>query len=202
MRILAATNRDLKEAIADGRFLEALYYRLAVFPMQMPPLRERKEDIPLLAQHFLQVSARELKCPAPHLTRAVMVKLEEYDWPGNIRELRNAVERAVILARRGVMDFDLPAALCPAPAAGTGARPGTQAGGRGQAAYLTETEIERLERDNLLAILQRTKWRVKGPKGAAEVLGAKPPTVRARMKRWGLKRPGRDGGQWRVIRDR
>ena len=98
VRIVAATNRDLKKAAAAGRFREDLYYRLNVFPIQVPPLRERMDDIPLLAKHFVELSARELKCAKPRLTRAAVTQLQSYDWPGNVRELRNVVERAVILA--------------------------------------------------------------------------------------------------------
>ena len=108
VRIVAATNRDLKKAAAAGKFREDLYYRLNVFPIQVPPLRERMDDIPLLAKHFVEISAKELKCAKPRLTRAAVTHLQSYDWPGNVRELRNVVERAVILARGGALEFDLP----------------------------------------------------------------------------------------------
>ena len=108
VRIVAATNRDLKKAVAAGRFREDLYYRLNVFPIRVPPLRERMDDIPLLAKHFVELSTRELKCAKPRLTRAAVAKLQNYDWPGNVRELCNLIERAVILARGGALDFDLP----------------------------------------------------------------------------------------------
>src|SRR5262249_49714346 len=101
VRILAATNRDLKKEVAAGRFREDLYYRLDVFPLQVAPLRERKEDIPLLATHFVELLVKELSCPKPRLTRAGIETLEGYDWPGNIRELRNVIERAVIIAGGG-----------------------------------------------------------------------------------------------------
>ena len=123
VRIVAATNRDLKKAVAAGRFREDLYYRLNVFPIQVPPLRERMDDIPLLAKHFVELSTRELKCAKPRLTRAAVTKLQSYDWPGNVRELRNVIERAVILARGGALEFDLPITGQPAPAA----RPSAQA---------------------------------------------------------------------------
>ena len=108
VRIVAATNRDLKQEVAAGRFREDLYYRLHVFPIQVIPLRERKDDIPLLAKHFVELSVKDLKCAKPRLTRAGVVKLQSYDWPGNVRELRNVIERAVILARGGSLEFDLP----------------------------------------------------------------------------------------------
>src|SRR5258706_3439932 len=108
VRIVGATNRDLKKEVAAGRFREDLYYRLNVFPIQVPTLRERPDDIPLLAKHFIELSVKILRCPKPRLTRAGVAKLQSYDWPGNIRELRNVIERAVILARGAVLDFDLP----------------------------------------------------------------------------------------------
>ena len=107
VRIVAATNRNLKKEVAAGRFREDLYYRLNVFPLQVPPLRERMDDIPLLAKHFVELSAKELKCIKPRLTRAAVTKLQSYGWPGNVRELRNMIERAVILARGGALDFDV-----------------------------------------------------------------------------------------------
>jgi transcriptional regulator with GAF, ATPase, and Fis domain len=111
VRIVAATNRDLKKAAAAGKFREDLYYRLNVFPIQVPPLRDRTDDIPLLAKHFVELSAKEMKCAKPRLTRAAVTQLQSYDWPGNVRELRNVVERAVILARGGALEFDLPIAV-------------------------------------------------------------------------------------------
>src|ERR1700678_1528965 len=108
VQIVAATNRDLKKEVAAGRFREDLYYRLNVFPIQAAALRERKEDVPLLAQHFVQQSVKELRCAKPRLTRAGILRLQSYDWPGNIRELRNVIERAVIISRGGALDFDLP----------------------------------------------------------------------------------------------
>ncbi|MBV8351671.1 MAG: sigma-54-dependent Fis family transcriptional regulator, partial [Verrucomicrobia bacterium] len=108
VRIVAATNRDLKTEVAAGRFREDLYYRLNVFPMKLAPLRDRFEDIPLLAAHFVELSLRELGCPRPRLTQAGIEAMQSYDWPGNIRELRNVIERAVIFARGGVLEFDLP----------------------------------------------------------------------------------------------
>ena len=107
VRVIAATNRNLEQAVAAGRFREDLYYRLNVFPIQVPPLRERMEDVPLLAKHFVEASVKKLRCPKPRLTRADVAKLQGYDWPGNIRELQNVIERAVIISRGGALDFDL-----------------------------------------------------------------------------------------------
>jgi len=180
-RIIAATNRDLKQAVAAGEFREDLFYRLHVFPIQVPPLRERRDDIPPLARHFIERSARELRCPLPHLTRAAVLQLQGYDWPGNVRELRNVIERAVILARGGLVRFDLPAHR---PSSGQAA-PAAAA----DTTFLTEVEIKRKERDNLLAVLHHARWKIKGPNGAAELMGIKPTTLLSRMKKMGLKRP-------------
>src|SRR5262249_55400371 len=108
VRIIAAINRDLKDEAAAGRFRQDLYYRLNVFPIQVAPLRERGDDIPLLAQHFIKLSVKELSCAKPRLTRAGIIQLQGYDWPGNIRDLRNVIERAVILAGGRTLNFDLP----------------------------------------------------------------------------------------------
>jgi DNA-binding NtrC family response regulator len=191
VRIVAATNRDLKKTVAEGRFREDLFYRLNVFPIQVPPLRERMDDIPLLAKHFVELSTRELKCAKPRLTRAALEKLQNYDWPGNVRELRNVVERGVILARGGALDFDLPITGQAAPAAA--ARPSPRADASvdsaAQPKFLTEAELQRRERDNLLAVLEAANWKIKGPDGAAELLGVKPTTLLSRMEKWGLKKP-------------
>ena len=184
VRIVAATNRELKREVAAGRFREDLFYRLSVFPVQVAPLRERKEDIPLLAQHFIRLSAKELGCPKPRLTRAGAVQLQGYDWPGNIRELRNVIERAVILARGGALAFELPSGVAIPPASAAPPRRQTQA----QAEFLTEAELRQQERENLLRVLERTGWKIKGAEGAAELLGVKPTTLVSRLKAMGLKR--------------
>jgi len=186
VRIIAATNRDLKQAVAVGKFREDLYYRLNVFPINVPPLRERLDDIPALAQHFSEISARDLKCARPRLTRAGVIRLQSYDWPGNVRELRNVIERAVILARGGALDFDLPAAnQTVLPHRGT-----TPPDGPAAPAFLTEAEMQRRVRDNLIAVLEKVNWKIKGPDGAAELLGVNPTTLLSRMNKWGLKKPG------------
>jgi len=191
VRIVAATNRDLKKAAAAGKFREDLYYRLNVFPIQVPPLRERMDDIPLLAKHFLELSAKELKCAKPRLTRAAVTQLQSYDWPGNVRELRNVVERAVILARGGVLEFDLPISGQAAPPTRPGLRADSPAGSPPQPKFLTEAEVERFERDNLVAALEAANWKISGRDSAAELLGVKPTTLLSRMTKWGLKRPER-----------
>jgi transcriptional regulator with GAF, ATPase, and Fis domain len=189
VRIVAATNRDLKKTVAAGRFREDLFYRLNVFPIQVPSLRERLEDIPLLAKHFVELSARDLKCAKPRLTRAAVTKLQNYDWPGNVRELRNVIERSVILARGGPLDFDLPIAISSTSPPLISPDVDIQGEGATEPGFLTEAELQRRERDNLLAILAKTNWKIKGPNGAAELLGVNPTTLLARMKKWGCKRP-------------
>jgi len=191
VRIVAATNRDLKKAAAAGKFREDLYYRLNVFPIKVLPLRERMDDIPLLAQHFVELSARELKCAKPRLTRAAVTKLQSYDWPGNVRELRNVIERAVILARGGALDFDLPNTSQVAVPSRSNPRPDVPASSPAEPKFLTEVEVERFERDNLARALEAANWKISGPDSAAELLGIKPTTLLSRMTKWGLKRPER-----------
>ena len=189
VRIIGATNRDLKKEVAAGRFREDLYYRLNVFPIQVAPLRERREDISLLAQHFVQLTARDLATAKPRLTKAGIIQLRAYDWPGNIRELRNVIERAVILARGGPLQFDLPAAdsKLPPPLEAS-----TPPGPTDAPECLTDYEIRQRERDNLLTVLKKAGWRLKGPGGAAELLGLKPSTLRSRIKAHNLRRPAKN----------
>lgn len=189
VRVIAATNRDLKQAVQSGRFREDFYYRLNVFPIQVPPLRERMEDVPLLAEHFVELSAKELRCPKPRLTRAGVARLQNYNWPGNIRELRNVIERAVIVSRGGALAFDLPETLLPVPMP---AQSRVDAGA--EIKVVSEVELRRRERENLLAALNRTNWKIKGADGAAELLGVKPTTLLTRLKRMGLKRPAETEG--------
>jgi transcriptional regulator with GAF, ATPase, and Fis domain len=185
VRIVAATNRDLEKEVAADRFREDLYYRLNVFPLKVAPLRERKEDIPLLAAHFVDLFVKELGYPKPRLTRAGIESLQSYDWPGNIRELRNITERAVILAQGRALEFDV--LLNGASVDLTSFE--QRADDRAEPEYLTESEMRRRERENLLAILQKTGWKIKGSDGAAELLGVKANTLIARIKKMGFKRP-------------
>jgi DNA-binding NtrC family response regulator len=183
VRIVAATNRDLKKEVAAGRFREDLYYRLNVFPIKVAALRDRKEDIPLLATHFIDLSVKGLGCPRPRLTRAGIEALQGYDWPGNIRELRNVIERAAIFAQGGPLEFDLPV---------TGVdltRFGLEDGDEVTPEYLTDAEMRRRERENLFAVLQKTGWKIKGVDGAAELLGVKATTLISRIEKMGLRRP-------------
>jgi DNA-binding NtrC family response regulator len=185
VRIVAATNRDLRKEVAAGRFRADLYYRLNVFPLKVAALRERKEDIPLLATHFVELLVKELECPKPRLTRAGIETLQSYDWPGNIRELRNVIERALIFAQGGALEFDLPVTSSSVDPSFLEPRDGEQI----EPEYLTESEMRRRERDNLFAVLRKAAWKIKGVDGAAELLGVKPTTLIARIERLGLKRP-------------
>jgi transcriptional regulator with GAF, ATPase, and Fis domain len=185
VRVIAATNRNLQRQVEAGRFREDLFYRLNVFPIQVPQLRERMEDVPLLAKHFIETSVRELGCSKPRLTRAAITKLENYHWPGNIRELRNVIERAIIISRGGALDFDLPVTeSAPVPS-----RNAAHAKSEAEPEFLTEAELQRRERDNLLTVLEKTDWKIKGANGAAELLGVKATTLKARIKKMGLRRP-------------
>jgi transcriptional regulator with GAF, ATPase, and Fis domain len=180
VRIIAASNRDLKAAVDAGRFREDLFYRLSVFPIEVPPLRERMADIPLLAMHFVNQSARRMNRPAPKLTPVTISQLASYDWPGNVRELQNAVERAVILSQGGSLQFDLGNSSTGTP------RPTAQAPTK--YALLTRDELKRHERDNIAAALEKSGGKVFGPGGAAELLGMKPTTLASRIKALGLDR--------------
>lgn len=185
VRVIAATNRDLKKEVTAGRFREDLFYRLNVFPIHVPPLRERMEDVPLLAKYFIESSVKKLHCAKPRLTRAGVAKLQGYDWPGNIRELQNVIERAVIISRGAALDFDLPVTNSAAPAPRFTPKETDTA----EPEILTEPEMQQRERENLLAALKKTNWKIKGAAGAAELLGVKPTTLKARIKKMGLKRP-------------
>lgn len=184
VRILAATNRDLRKEVEAGRFREDLYYRLNVFPIEVPPLRERKEDIPLLVSHFLEQSARRLRLALPRLTEHSVRLLQSYDWPGNVRELQNATERALILAQNGVLHFPVPGAEAPVVTVA----PSSRAHGA-TPPILTERDLRKLECENLKSALRKTNWKVHGADGAAGLLGVKPTTLLSRMKKLGLKRP-------------
>jgi len=178
VRIVAATNRLLARDVQAGRFREDLFYRLNVFPLEVPPLRERREDVPLLAEQFLLQATQKHKRRA-RLSEANVAALRGYDWPGNVRELQNAIERAVITAKNGELGLHLP---------GEGREPGTPLD-TAVSEILTEDAIRELERNNLLAALERTDWKIYGAGGAAELLGLKPTTVASRIERLGLKRP-------------
>ena len=179
VRVIAATNRDLKAEVRAGRFREDLYYRLGVFLIELPPLRERKGDIPLLASHFVSLAARKLGVPEPRISMEEWEQLKGYDWPGNVRELQNVIERTVILSRGGRPRLDAIVADHPAH---EGAAPPPAAHPPEPAEIVPEGEWRRRERANLVAPLKRAGGRIYGPGGAAELLGVKPSTLQSRLR--------------------
>jgi transcriptional regulator with GAF, ATPase, and Fis domain len=172
VRIIAATNRDLEKAVKEGRFREDLYYRLNVFPITVPPLRDRREDIPLLVTTFAKDIVRTLGKTIDAIPRSTLAELQRYSWPGNVRELRNVVERALIVCRGSTLHFDLPAQAGPSAVAGPS----------------QNRTLEEVERQHILAVLEETGWRVSGKRGAAAVLGLNRSTLESRMKKLGIKR--------------
>ncbi len=178
VRVVAATNRDLAREVAAGRFREDLWYRLNVFPITVPPLRQRKEDVAALAQAFLERTCQRMGRPALALPRAVVQALQAHDWPGNVRELQNVIEQAVLVSEGP--SLRLPEApLLPAPR--PGAAPDDPAVLR---------SLEEVERRHVQAVLAATDWKLEGPAGAAAILGLKPSTLRSRMAKLGIQRPG------------
>ncbi|HOW63916.1 MAG TPA: sigma 54-interacting transcriptional regulator [Candidatus Paceibacterota bacterium] len=186
VRIVAATNRDLKKEVEEGRFRQDLYYRLNVFPLEVPPLRDRKDDIPSLTAHFLEQAAQRLRLPLPRFTEAHARLLQSYDWPGNVRELQNAVERALILAQNASLQFDVPLNDLASGRINTDAVSGPQSDA---SVILTDVELRQLEVRNTLAALTKSAWKIHGEGGAAELLGVKPTTLISRIKKLNLKKP-------------
>jgi transcriptional regulator with GAF, ATPase, and Fis domain len=182
VRIIAATNRGLEAEVKAGRFRQDLYYRLSVFPIELPPLRERIEDIPALAQHFLEESARKLGVSVPRLTAGPMKELQAYDWPGNVRELQNVIERAAIRSRNGHLDLGL------RPASGAVSRLSRKADSASGAALASLDDLKDHERNLILDALAKTRGKIYGADGAAALLGLKPTTLSSRVHRMGLKK--------------
>jgi PAS domain S-box-containing protein len=194
VRIIAATNRDLLQEVRDKRFREDLYYRLNVFPVRLPPLRERRDDIPLLVQFLVNKFAPRVGKHLDGVRQQTMQRLQDYSWPGNIRELENVLERAVILATGPTLD--IAPDLLPTPAS-----PPSEE--RATAEALTETpapaawqvtpgqplpSLEAVEREHILTVLRQMNWVITGPRGAAKVLGLNPSTLRSRIKKLGISR--------------
>lgn len=178
VRIIAATNRNLRKEAEAGRFRQDLYYRLSVFPMELPPLRNRVEDISILADHFLQQYSRRHGRRRPRLTLAIVQQLQRYSWPGNIRELQHVLERACIVASDSRLELDLPEE--PSQSAAGAANP--EELGR----VLTESEMRENEASNLKRALAVTKGKIYGPDGAASLIGLKPTTLISRLKAYGI----------------
>jgi formate hydrogenlyase transcriptional activator len=181
VRVIAATNRELKKDVDEGRFRRDLFYRLSVFPIEVPPLRERREDIAPLAAHFIRQSARKMNRPEPAITDALLGELASYEWPGNVRELQNVVERAIILWRSGPLIFDLPRSK------------GSEHTGDGKRlapkpSIPAREEFKRQEREAIVAALKQSSGKIFGRGGAAELLGIKPTTLASRISALGINR--------------
>jgi transcriptional regulator with GAF, ATPase, and Fis domain len=172
VRIVAATNRDLAAAVAGGTFRKDLFYRLSVFPIRIPPLRERPEDIPALVWAVATELGEKMGRRIDTVPKAVLERLQRYGWPGNVRELRNLVERALILGSGPVLDVSLP----------SDPEPSLPEGG-------VELTLDEAERHHILRTLTATQWRIRGQGGAAERLGVHEATLRSRMKKLGIARP-------------
>jgi formate hydrogenlyase transcriptional activator len=184
VRIIAATNRNLSEGVRDGRFRADLFYRLNVFPIEVPPLRDRLTDVPQLVTFFLSRYAKKFGKPVQTVSDAAMRRLTTYTWPGNVRELQNVVERAVILARGVVLEIDPElTAAPPSPCTPDTAPPP----GEGLNAVLETTE-----RAHILAALEQSGGVIDGPRGAARLLKVHANTLRSRMDKLGIRRPGHD----------
>jgi PAS domain S-box-containing protein len=179
VRILAASNRDLLSESKAGTFRQDLYYRLSVFPINIPPLRERPEDIAPLAEHFVGLSCDNLQVPRMSLGEEQLRMLEGYAWRGNVRELQNVIERAVILGRDGQLHFEL-----------GGEVTGSALVKKPTGTELSLGDLKRMERDMIVSALEKTGWKISGKDGAASLLGLKPTTLTSRLKKLGLKRPG------------
>ncbi|MCK5517732.1 MAG: sigma 54-interacting transcriptional regulator, partial [Desulfobulbaceae bacterium] len=175
-RVISATNRDLGSEVAAGRFRADLYYRLNVYPVTLPPLRDRREDIPLLVNHFISVFNNKFGKNIGEISAVIMDTLQNYDWPGNIRELQNILERAVITNTGS--NFYLPDGLVQRKEANLNT-------------LSVETELlslAEIERQHILRTLQKTNWQISGIKGAADILKMNPSTLRSRIKKLGLKK--------------
>jgi transcriptional regulator with GAF, ATPase, and Fis domain len=184
VRLIAATNRDLLGEAKAGRFRLDLYYRLSVFPIEVPPLRERLEDMRLLADQFIKHAARRLGVPRPRLSKVHLQELQGYDWPGNVRELQNVIERAVILSRDGHLEFELPRR-----ASRHGPFPNqTPPSDDDEAEELSLDELVVRERAIVSKALERSRWKIYGTDGAAALLKIKPTTLVSKMKRLGVRR--------------
>lgn len=187
VRVVAATNRDLMEEIKAGRFREDLFYRLSVFPVEVPPLRERMDDIAPLALHFLQQICRELGREPLRMTQQQVSVLKQQQWPGNIRELKNVIERAVISSSGDRLRLDLAV-----PEAFADNQPAAEPSATDPSKFVTLAEFKELEKANMLAALRHADWKVWGPHGAAELLGMRPSTLAYQMKMLGITRQSQE----------
>jgi PAS domain S-box-containing protein len=183
VRVIAATNRNLEQLIVDGEFREDLFYRLSVFPVEVPPLRERGDDVVQLAQHFLEQTCKDFGRETLTLTRAHTASLKAYGWPGNVRELKNVIERAVILSPGNMLrlDLSLPGRAFEEDVAVTEVP--------GDDNVLSEMEMREFQKANTVKAMEQAHWKVSGPGGAAELLGVRPTTLADRIRTYKIKRP-------------
>jgi formate hydrogenlyase transcriptional activator len=191
VRVIAATNRNLEQEVAAGRFRADLYYRLNVLPIRVPSLRERKTDIPQLVMFFIQRHAKRIGRTIEGVTRESMERLTQYAWPGNVRELENVIERALVLSAGGLLDvgrdFLPPVPTIDTPAVTTATRQDVPDAPAAQP-VATSSSLEDVERAYIAATLAKTGWVVEGPRGAARILNMHPNTLRSRMKKLGVER--------------
>jgi formate hydrogenlyase transcriptional activator len=202
VRVMAATNRDLGEAVRSGRFRADLYYRLNVFPIEVPPLRDRRSDIPQLVMFFLADLSKKLGKRVDAVSPRTLDRLTQYPWPGNVRELRNVLERAVVLAAGPAIELERELLDVPPASAGPdrpeGAAPpaaSIRQEASARAGFLTPpplVTLEEVERGHILAALEAAGWVIEGARGAARTLALHPNTLRSRMDKLGIKRPRRD----------
>ena len=168
VRIIAATNRDIVQEVKEGKFRRDLFYRLNVFPIVIPPLRQRPEDIPLLVWAFVRELQTRMGKEIESIPKKTMQALQSYSWPGNVRELRNVIEHAMILSKRKTLDVHVP---------------------KSASSETSDTgNLQEVERMHMVAVLEKTGWRIAGQGGAAEVLGLKRTTLQSKMKKLGIKR--------------
>ncbi len=185
VRVLAATNRDLNKEVLEGNFREDLFFRLNVFPIVVPPLRERKNDIGALASAFAEKFAQRMGRTIEPLSKDIVLRLQAYDWPGNVRELENVIERAVITSRSGKLNIDRALPEAPQSTDDQSSAYSKEA----QARVLSSRELQELERRNIVLALDQSDWQVSGENGAANLLGVPPTTLSSRIKTLGIKRP-------------
>jgi transcriptional regulator with GAF, ATPase, and Fis domain len=191
VRIIAATNRNLTGAVQRKRFRSDLYYRLNVYPIHIPPLRERNGDIELLAEAFLQDAERRLGRSFGKIPSEVIAALTDFSWPGNVRELENVISRAAVSSAGGVLHLPEGWNLAPLdklPASNPSADERGSSSLTGKENGVTPPTLEQFERSHIIEVLCQTNWRIEGPKGAALILGLHPNTLRSRMQKLGIQR--------------
>jgi formate hydrogenlyase transcriptional activator len=171
VRVIAATNRNLEQAMKEGSFRTDLYHRLSVFPIHIPPLRHRQDDIPPMVWAFVEKFGRRMGKSVKQIPRKIMQQLQQYPWPGNVRELSNVIERAMILTSGDCLELEIPTT---------------------DLESISSKTLRDSEREQILRVLQQTGWRIRGTGGAAALLDIKPTTLEARMAKLGIRRPGKD----------